>query len=133
VSSVAPLDLLEKFNMRCNIASWHPYRVESIFHWYLEQRKNERSGCLAGFVDVLPRLGEAAPTGAGDRAPGLLVGFASAKVVDTTFAEFRGCGVCVNSPDELGIALTAHELSVAQSDFFFCFAVYSVRHDVSRV
>jgi hypothetical protein len=40
-------------------------RVESIFHWYLEQRKNERSGCPAGFVDVLPRLGEAAPAGAG--------------------------------------------------------------------
>jgi hypothetical protein len=24
---------------------------------WLEQRKNERSGCLAGFVDVLPRRG----------------------------------------------------------------------------
>ena len=27
-----------------------PVRVESIFHWYSEQRKNDRSGCLAGFV-----------------------------------------------------------------------------------
>ena len=93
--------------------------MESIFHWYLEQRKNERSGCLAGFVDVLPRLGEAAPTGAGDRAPGLLVGFASAKVVDTTFAEFRGCGVCVNSSDELCIALTVLEHPGAQSEYIF--------------
>jgi hypothetical protein len=54
-----------------------------------------------------------------DRAPGLLVGFASAKVVDTTFAESRSCGVCVNSSDELGITPTAHELSVAQSGYFF--------------
>ena len=72
---------------------------------------------------MTPRLGEAAPTGAqellGDRAPGLLVGFASSKVADTTFAGSRGCGVCVNSSDELGIALTAHEFSVAQSGYFF--------------
>jgi hypothetical protein len=55
----------------------------------------------------------------GDRAPGLLVvGFASTEVADTTFAESRGCGVCVNSSDELGIALTALELSAAQSGFF---------------
>jgi hypothetical protein len=42
-------------------------RAESIFHWYLEQRKNERSGCLAGFVDVLPNLCWAAPTRVGRR------------------------------------------------------------------
>jgi hypothetical protein len=38
--------------------------VESIFHWYLEWRKNTK-WLLAGFVDVLLRLGEAALTGAG--------------------------------------------------------------------
>jgi hypothetical protein len=30
--------------------------VESIFHWCLEQRKNDRSGCPADFVVALPRL-----------------------------------------------------------------------------
>jgi hypothetical protein len=52
------------FSLR-RTTSLHCFRVESIFRWYLEQRKNERSGCLAGFVDALPRLGEAAPAGAG--------------------------------------------------------------------
>jgi hypothetical protein len=47
---------------------------------------------------------------------GLLAGFTSSKVADTTFAGSRGCRVCVSPSDELGITLTAHELSVAQSD-----------------
>jgi hypothetical protein len=74
---------------------------------------------------LLPRLGEAAPAGEqeqellGDRAAGLLVGFTSTEVADTTVAEFRGCGVCANSSGELGIALTAHELPVAQSEYIF--------------
>jgi hypothetical protein len=42
------------------------YRVESIFHWYLEQRKNDRSGCLADFVVVLTRL----EVGVKPQAPG---------------------------------------------------------------
>jgi hypothetical protein len=49
----------------------------------------------------------------------MLVGFASTEVADTTFAESRGCGVCVNSSDELGITLTAHEHSGAQSGYTF--------------
>ena len=32
---------------------------------------------------------------------GLLTGFASTKVADTTSSEFRGCRVCSNSPYEL--------------------------------
>jgi hypothetical protein len=41
-------------------------RVESIFHWYLEQRKNDRSGCLADVVVALPRL----EVGVKPQAPG---------------------------------------------------------------
>jgi hypothetical protein len=50
---------------------------------------------------------------------GLLVGSTSSKATDTTFAESCGCRVCVNSSDKLGITLTAHELSVAQSEYIF--------------
>ena len=39
-------------------------RVESIFHWYLGQRKNDRSGCLADFAVALPRLGVGEAAGA---------------------------------------------------------------------
>jgi hypothetical protein len=55
------------------------------------------------------------------------------KVVDTTFVESRGCGVCVSSSDELGIALTAHELSAAQSGYIFHFGYLYFGFAVSGV